>query len=67
MILGDIFCSIHDVNVHVNNDVLVQVFIKLCIMQDISRRCLHAREEGTPEIHGQNMLTDLVQKAMRCS
>ena len=35
-ILGDVFCSIHDVNVHVNNDVLVQtycrVFIKLCIM-----------------------------------
>ena len=32
-ILGDVFCSIHDVNVHVNNDVLIQmhcrVFIKI--------------------------------------
>ena len=25
-ILGDVFCSIYDVNVHVNNDVMVQAY-----------------------------------------
>ena len=43
MILGDVFCSISDVNVHVNNDVLVQVYCGVFI----SRTCLHAREECT--------------------
>ena len=42
-ILGDVFCSVYDVNVHVNNDVLVQAYCGVFI----SRMCLYAREEGT--------------------